>query len=278
VIPYCYTFSVYPQPYSNERSRRSSRAREVQPSLLELGFFNPPQHLFILPKLDGWKMEQASRSPPAAAPPALVEQPPKTQCFLLTLICVNVLALVSSILVAGWIIYAEEDDPLERPGAASAYLIWNLSTTTIWLVDTSHRVISVYRHSIYDNNNNNNNNSTSINEDDDDAKNDLGSRTNYMTTRDNLKTFFSDRSSRLLIIELSLAIFFTTDSIDLLSEWRLDKEDIEADLLEVSMEVVSYAYISAVTILELKQVGRQVQQHILIIRDQYEQIPESAVV
>ena len=69
---------------------------------------------------------------------------------LWSILCINIVALFSSILVATWIVVVVDiysSDPLERHEAASSYLIWNLLTTIIWLGETIRNLLIYNRSS-----------------------------------------------------------------------------------------------------------------------------------
>mmetsp|Transcript_12914 Transcript_12914/g.31406 ORF Transcript_12914/g.31406 Transcript_12914/m.31406 type:complete len:230 (+) Transcript_12914:73-762(+) len=188
-----------------------------------------------------------------------------------SILCINIVALLSSIFVATWIVVVVNiysSDPLERDEVASSYLIWNCLTTIVWLGETIRNLVVYYRPpslSAASANGNEDNDETSPllheeqgNDDDDD---DDGQQTTATERRmdmilNNLTKFFLKHSSTLIIIELSLAVYFTMDSIKLITNWRLDREDVEADLVEVSLNVVAYGYISFLTVLELNQIWK----------------------
>ena len=190
---------------------------------------------------------------------------------LWSILCVNILALLSSIFVATWIVVVVNiysSDPLERHEVASSYLIWNLLTTLIWLSETIRNLVLYNRSSSSaamttstSGNEDTGETSPLLDEeqdnDDDDQHTTSTEERRIDSILNNLTKFFSKHSSILIIIELSLAVYFTMDSIKLITKWRLDKEDIEADLFEVSLNTVAYGYISFLTVLELNQVWKR---------------------
>jgi hypothetical protein len=121
----------------------------------------------------------------------------------------NLIALATSGSLLVDLVVASED-PTERPGAASFYLVWNFGTTLLWVTEVSFRALA-WRKAI---------------------------RTPEVLARRRI------RAGIALIVEWSLAIYFTFDAIHLLRKWKLQKEDFDADTIEVFLNTAGFAYIS----------------------------------
>lgn len=129
----------------------------------------------------------------------------------------NWIAFIASAFLAVDLISASGNG-MERKGAAAFYLVWNFGSTVLWVSEVSVESVAWMK----------NNNSIWT--------------TGYDESRSRLNV-----STTALIGELLLAIWFTIDSIRLLFKWKLKKEDIDADMVEVILTTFAYAYMSIVT-------------------------------
>ena len=113
----------------------------------------------------------------------------------------------------------------ERPNAIAYYLIWNFGTTILWIIEVTFRAYYSWRTiSLYK------------------AKPVL--------------------ANIALVVEWTLAVFFTYDSIRLLIEWKIKKQDVEEDLFEVFLNIFGFAYITVITYREYESVRHQNYQSI----------------
>lgn len=123
----------------------------------------------------------------------------------------NLIAFGASAFLAIDLVVAS-DNVMERRGAVAFYLVWDFGTTVLWVAEVSFRALA-WRKAGREN----------------DSVNDV------------------NLSSIALIVEWSLAIFFTGASIRTLIKWRLKKGDINAEMIEVVLNTAAYAYISIAT-------------------------------
>jgi hypothetical protein len=137
-------------------------------------------------------------------------------CHPLVWTLLNAVALAASLFLA-WQLILALDDFDERPGAASFYLFWNFGTTFLWVVEVSFRV------------------------------HDWRSKPHHLPTT---------LHKLALVMEWSFAILFTIDSLKLLIKWKVRKQDIEANLVEVLLNTVAFAYITVITLQESFQKGQ----------------------
>jgi hypothetical protein len=127
---------------------------------------------------------------------------------LLVWTILNLIAFTASAFLAVDLVAASSAG-MDRRGAAAFYLVWNFGTTILWISEVSYRAFEWRK----------------------------AARTDESSNNLNL-------SSVALIVEWSLAILFTFDSIHVLIKWKLRKEDIDADMVEVVLNTLGYAYLS----------------------------------
>lgn len=75
-----------------------------------------------------------------------------------------------------------------------------------------------------------------------------------------------------LAVEWTFAVVFTIDSLKLLVKWRLRKQDIEADLIEVLLNIAAFTYITVVTIQ-----GWYKKDKARLQRSIYEELPDNTI-
>jgi len=124
------------------------------------------------------------------------------------------LVLVADILVCWW-----DGEPELRPVAAALYLFYNVTTTLVWCFEIGWTAWE-----------------------------------QQQTTTTRSKVVDDSPSCMRLLhchgvtwpvrIELVLAVVFLVDSVRLLWEWRLRKDDLEANLWEALLNALAYLYVA----------------------------------
>ena len=138
----------------------------------------------------------------------------------------NAAALAASLLLAVELIFAL-DDWHEKPNAAGLYLIWNFSTTLLWVVEVSFRVYDWRLHHHRR------------------REREIGSSDgSFLSSLRNMTTVDSIE----LVVEWTFAMLFTIDSIKLLIKWKVKNQDIEEDLVEAVLNIIAFGYITIATL------------------------------
>jgi hypothetical protein len=133
--------------------------------------------------------------------------------LVVNLVCwVASLVLLAHLLLSLLLWEVDHDDSL-APFAASLYLLWNFSTTVVWCAESGlkwleQRVLVT---------------------------------TSLPTTTTTTTPLVSGWAQAL---EVVVALYFLVDSIHLLIKWRLQEDDLEANLLEASVASLAYLWVS----------------------------------
>jgi hypothetical protein len=176
-------------------------------------FFSVPLHYFTTmteeDPLVQRGTEDETSNPPTTHGTTKQQQHPVIPS--LVWISLNALALAASLFLAFQLTFAL-DDWQARPHAAGWYLVWNVGTTLLWAIEVSVRVYEFWSRNT--------------------------KRWHSMTTVDSIE----------LVVEWTFALLFAMDSIHLLIQWKVKKQDIEEDLIQVVLSVIAFGYITIATL------------------------------
>ena len=98
------------------------------------------------------------------------------------------------------------DNRAERPGAVAEYLLYNFGTSVGWVLEVTPKA--------------------------------------YESWRSNKFGSLSNGDCWIVIAESLASLYFVGDSIRLLIQWKLHKEDLDQPLTDTILNIVSYSYLT----------------------------------